>query len=1493
MVLPARGPEPPSASSPSLERGPRGRPPPPLPSATAVSRPDAAAPPAGHRRVQRSAPGFVFRMEEPNAEVGIPTVELRGITFDLMTNTEMEKSSSASIVEPSDVTSAKLGLPNGAPQCETCGAQTVRECDGHSGVIKLPATVLNPHLFEEVVQLLNQTCPGCHTPKQNRDSKRSNGATSQATCKYCSKDGTKQYPDVIFKALTSPRITLSKAKVQHDYNFMDKISITAEVAGRVTDKSNNNGSCEVLPLDYWDFVPHHHPPQSNMTKILLSPYQVSHILEQLDPELFSRFASRLELIFLSCLPVTPNFHRVAELPYGFSDGPRLAYDDLTKAYKRTIDVGRKLDDLRQHPQFSVFASSLVTSRVVECLKLSKLHSKKTDKESSTDTHGMKWLKDAILSKRSDNAFRGTMVGDPKIRLHEIGIPVDLASNLVVSEHVNSYNFDSINSKCNHYLLANEVLVIKRSGKTILVRKPNQLVIGDTVHRLLQDGDPILINRPPSVHQHSLIGLSAKLLPIQSVLSINPLCCAPLAGDFDGDCLHGYVPQSIQSRVELGELVSLSHQLLNAQDGRSLVSLTHDSLAAAYLLTSSEVLLKKTEVQQFQMLLHPLSPTPGPAIMKSIHSHGPLWTGKQLFSMLLPSDMSFSIESKVHIIDGEVLACPSESFWLQNSISGLFSFMFKQYGDTALELLSSAQDVLCEFLTMRGLSVSLSDIYLFPDHDSRRKLADGVNLALDDAEEAFRIKQILLSPDSIPILKCYDDCADLSQSYEQSDFIQSNLPIIKSSIMAFKSVFSDLQKMVQQHTARNNSMMIMTNAGSKGSMLKFVQQTACVGLQLPASRFPFRIPSELSCASWNRHKSEGRGECLGGQNLYAVIRNSFAGGLNPLECLLHSISGRANFFSENADVPGTLTRKLMYHLRDLYVAYDGTVRSSYGQQIMQFTYDTAEDMCSDRNLEGELGAPVGSWAACSISEAAYGALDHPVNSLEESPLMNLQDVLKCQKGGTSMDHVGLLFLSKNLKKYRYGLEYASLEVKDYLEPVNFSDLVDTVMVLHGGCQSTKGSPWTTHFHLSQEMMTRKRLGLRLVVEELTEQYNAKRDKLNDVIPKVYISKGKCSADNECSNRQICCITVVTQDESNSMSQLDTIKKKVIPNLLALLVKGFLEFKKVEIQCQEDRELVVKVVMSEDHCKSVKFWATLQKSCIAIMELIDWERSRPGSVYDIFCSYGIDSAWKYFVESLRSKTDDIGRNIRREHLLVVANCLSVSGQFHGLSSQGLKQQRTRLSISSPFSEACFSRPAHTFINAAKKSTVDNLCGTVDAMAWGKEPSTGTSGPFRIMYSGKAHAPIPNENIYDFLHSPEVRQAPGDAFLNGSTISVEQDFLVATVGIWDNIIDMRTCLQNMLREYQLNECVGELDKSRVIEALRFHPRGHEKIGAGIRDIKIGHHPSHPGTRCFIMVRDDGTTEDFSYKKCVQGAADSISPELGRYIERILRNRAVSSQC
>jgi len=59
---------------------------------------------------------------------------------------------------------------------------------------------------------------------------------------------------------------------------------------------------------------------------------------------------------------------------------------------------------------------------------------------------------------------------------------------------------------------------------------------------------------------------------------------------------------------------------------------------------------------------------------------------------------------------------------------------------------------------------------------------------------------------------------------------------------------------------------------------------------------------------------------------------------------------------------------------------------------------------------------------------------------------VQEVFKCHKATNSGDHIGLLFLSRHLKKYRYGLEYASLEVKNHLEQVNFSDLVETIMIM---------------------------------------------------------------------------------------------------------------------------------------------------------------------------------------------------------------------------------------------------------------------------------------------------------------------------------------------------------------------------------------------------------------------------------------------------------------
>jgi DNA-directed RNA polymerase-4 subunit 1 len=85
--------------------------------------------------------------------------------------------------------------------------------------------------------------------------------------------------------------------------------------------------------------------------------------------------------------------------------------------------------------------------------------------------------------------------------------MDLVSNLVVFEHVNSYNLESINFRCKLSVIGKEELITQQNGQLINVWKENQLEIAGTLYIVLQDGELILINRLPLVHQHSLIALS--------------------------------------------------------------------------------------------------------------------------------------------------------------------------------------------------------------------------------------------------------------------------------------------------------------------------------------------------------------------------------------------------------------------------------------------------------------------------------------------------------------------------------------------------------------------------------------------------------------------------------------------------------------------------------------------------------------------------------------------------------------------------------------------------------------------------------------------------------------------------------------------------------------------------------------------------------------------------------------------------------------------------
>ncbi|RYR33346.1 hypothetical protein Ahy_A10g047931 [Arachis hypogaea] len=199
------------------------------------------------------------------------------------------------------------------------------------------------------------------------------------------------------------------------------------------------------------------------------------------------------------------------------------------------------------------------------------HQQKKNAENMCNSSGLNWMKDVVLEKHSDSLFRVVVVGDPDLEPGEIVIK------------------------------GKKVIKVCRKGSRVVLYKKEELQIGDLFYRPLGDGD--------SIHQCSMIALSVKVLPISFAVSIKPL-----PGDFDGDCLHGYIPHSVAARVELNELVSLEKQLINGQSGRNLLSLSQDSLTAAHLLMEDGVLLNVYQMQQLQMFCaHNLT---SPAIVKA-------------------------------------------------------------------------------------------------------------------------------------------------------------------------------------------------------------------------------------------------------------------------------------------------------------------------------------------------------------------------------------------------------------------------------------------------------------------------------------------------------------------------------------------------------------------------------------------------------------------------------------------------------------------------------------------------------------------------------------------------------------------------------------------------------------------------------------------------------------------------------------------------------------
>ncbi|KAJ0265541.1 DNA-directed RNA polymerase IV subunit 1 [Hirschfeldia incana] len=1456
-------------------------------------------------------------MEENCEELEVPMGSLKSISFRISNDKDRKNMSVMDVEAANQVTDSRLGLPNRDDNCKSCGSKDRKVCEGHFGVINLSYPVINPHFIKEVATLLNKFCPGCKYTKKKQSQSQSTEDRSDR-CRYCVSNTS--YPLMKFRVTTK--------------EVFRRSGIVCEVSEDNVLKLSKRG-LSALPPDYWEFL----PKDPNIDESCLKPSrrilthrQVYTLLRGIDERLIRKDIPMFDSLPLTSFPVSPNGLRVSEMVNQFT-GPKLVFDERTRIYRRVVGFeGNGLE---------------MSSRVMECIESSRLYSENVSSsqdsanpyQKKSDTPklcGLRFMKDVLLGKRSDHTFRTVVVGDPSLKLNEIGIPRGIAERLQVSENLNDWNRERLVASCFHKLLEKGETHVRRGGRLVGIRAIDDLQTGDSILRTLKDGDTVLMNRPPSIHQHSLIAMSVKLLPTTSVVSLNPICCLPFRGDFDGDCLHGYVPQSIQAKVELDELVGLDKQLVNRQNGRNLLSLGQDSLTAAYLANvETNCYLNRAQMQQLQMYC-PFEPPPPAIIRASPSSSEPQWTGKQMFGMLFPPGFEYTYPlNNVVVTNGELLSSSSDgSGWLRDGEGNFIQGLMKHDKEKVLDIIYSAQEMFSQWLLNRGLSVSLSDLYFTSDQQSRRNLTEEIRYGLKEAEQVCNKQQLMVESrrDFLAVNGEVEEdfVADLERfCYER----QRSATLSKLAVSAFKDAYRDVQSLAYRYGDQSNSFLIMSKAGSKGNIGKLAQHSMCIGLQNSSVALSFGFPRELTCASWNDPNSPLRGvkgtkDRTGHDSFvpFGVVESSFLTGLNPLESFVHSVTSRDSSFSGNADLPGTLSRKLMFFMRDIYAAYDGTVRNSFGNHLVQFRYETDDD---DQDVTGEA---VGSLSACALTEAAYSALDQPISLLETSPLLNLKNVLECGSKKGLKEQTMSLYLSETLSKKKHGFEYGALDIKNHLEKLSFSEIVSTSMIIFSPRRNTRVpmSSWVCHFHISKKVLKQKQLDLESVVSSLNKQYaNRKKELKLDVIDLDIQSTNHCSWDDKSMEDDRFCITVTVLEASTHDSlELEAIRLLLIPFLLNSPVKGYQEIKKVDILWVDrpkapkrnkkhmSGELFLKVTMHGVRGKR-SFWSALLETCLPIMDMIDWTRSHPDNIRQCCSVYGIDAGRSIFLADLESAVADTGKAMLREHLLLVADALSVTGEFVALNPKGWGRQRQTESTPAPFTQAFFSSPSQCFIKAAKEGVTDELQGSIDALAWGKVPSFGTGDQFEIIISPKNHgfSSTPVVDVYNFLRRTATlpkRKAvratrslsKSDAFtpqpfpsldtalskavktLDGKGLTWSQLRMTFT---WDDIEKLSLSLKRILYNYEIDATLNELDGRLLMMALLFHPNRDEKIGPGFKGIKVAN-SKHGNARCFEVVRTDGTTEDFSYHKCVLGATEIIAPKrVNFYKAKYFRNGTV----
>ena len=287
----------------------------------------------------------------------------------------------------------------------------------------------------------------------------------------------------------------------------------------------------------------------------------------------SKDRNRPEWMILKVIPVIPPELR----PLVPLDGGRFATSDLNDLYRRVIIRNNRLKRLLEikAPEVILRNEKRMLQEAVDSLLD---NSRKSSAVKTEANRPLKSLSDSLkgkqgrfrqnlLGKRVDYSARSVIVVGPELKMHECGLPKDMAAELYKPFIIRK-------------LIERGIVKTVKSAKKIVDRKGPE--VWDILEHVMR-GHPVLLNRAPTLHRLGIQAFQPKMIEGKAI-QLHPLACTAFNADFDGDQMAVHLPLGNEAILEAQLLMLGSHNILNPANGAPITVPSQDMVLGLYYIT---------------------------------------------------------------------------------------------------------------------------------------------------------------------------------------------------------------------------------------------------------------------------------------------------------------------------------------------------------------------------------------------------------------------------------------------------------------------------------------------------------------------------------------------------------------------------------------------------------------------------------------------------------------------------------------------------------------------------------------------------------------------------------------------------------------------------------------------------------------------------------------------------------------------------------------------